>query len=124
MLKFFAAYSQTRSLPLKSTEEAPVQKHGPLSEEQWTYGDEDHIEYVKGKPLLHQRILRHLPWDMNGFHDWYLQAYPLEVKHIQLEVPESVFNCPSFSLGLYFDDYHSMFRLNRLDITTIMLWCL
>ena len=28
MLKFFAAYSQTRSMSLKSTEEAPVQKQG------------------------------------------------------------------------------------------------
>ena len=124
MLKFFASYSQTRSMSLKSTEEAPVQKQGPLSEEQWTYGDDDHIEYVKGKPLLPLRTLQRLPWELNGFHDWYLKAHELGVTQIQVQIPESVFNCPSFTLFLYFEDFHSIFRLKRLDITTLMLWCL
>jgi len=88
MLKFFASVRQTRSMPVEAPVKAPVQKQGSLSEEQWTYGDEDYIEYVKGKPFLPHRVLKSMNWEMKSFHDWYLEASSLGVTQIDAKIPK------------------------------------
>ncbi|KAG8083439.1 hypothetical protein GUJ93_ZPchr0015g6829 [Zizania palustris] len=65
-----------------------------------------------------------MPWRMRTFHDWYLEASSLGVTHIELDVPKEIFNCPEFTLALFFDDFHKMFHLQRTDITSMMLWCM
>lgn len=120
--KWFAAFQPTRSAPVGV--EAPVQMAGPLSEDEWTYGDEDHIDYVKGAQFVPRRVLQGMHWEMKAFHEWYLAASALGVTTIECRVPGDVFNCPDFELALFFEDFHQLFRLKRMDITSIILFYL
>ena len=65
-----------------------------------------------------------LPWEMQKMHDWYMHASK-GVDLITCKIPLDIFNDEGDYniLGLYFSDVHAMYRLERMDISFITLWC-
>ncbi|KAK3162105.1 hypothetical protein QOZ80_1BG0085540 [Eleusine coracana subsp. coracana] len=88
--------------------------------------DVDYPTFKLGKPLISNNMYKNLPWEMQKLHDWYMMASKEEVTAITCRIPTEVFNeeDDEQTLGLFWEDVHLMFRLGRMDITFITLWCM
>ncbi|KAK3129524.1 hypothetical protein QOZ80_6BG0481030 [Eleusine coracana subsp. coracana] len=88
--------------------------------------DVDYPTFEFGKPLISNSIYKNLPWEMRKLHDWYMMASKEGVTIITCRIPTEVFNeeDDEQTLGLFWDDVHTMFRLGRMDVTFITLWCM
>ncbi|KAK3139718.1 hypothetical protein QOZ80_5AG0388570 [Eleusine coracana subsp. coracana] len=118
---------------LASTGKLILQEQDP--QDRLSYDDQifdnpvDDVDYPKlifGKPLISKNMYKNLPWEMQKFHDWYMMVLKEGVTTITCRILNEVFNeeGDEQTLGLFWDDIHEMFRLGKMDITFITLWCM
>ncbi|KAK3123318.1 hypothetical protein QOZ80_8AG0628540 [Eleusine coracana subsp. coracana] len=87
--------------------------------------DLDYPKFILGKPLTSNNMYKNLPWEMRNLHDWYMMASKEGVTKITCRIPKEVFNEDDEQiLYLFWEDIHSMFRLDQMDVTFITLWCM
>ena len=89
----------------------------------WDMSSDDYPNFEYGKQLLPLVTLYELPAPIRKFHDFYMQAAKEGVRTIMAKIPGTLMNHEDFLLGLYFDDFHRIFRLQSLDITFVTLFC-
>ena len=87
--------------------------------------DLDYPIFIVRKPMVSEMTYSNLPWEMRKMHDWYVQkskGVDLNICKILSDIfnDEGDYNI----LGLYFSDVHAMYRLERMDISFITLWCM
>ena len=75
--------------------------------------------------MVLKMMYSNLPWEMWKMHDWYMQASK-GVDLITCKIPLDIFNDEGDNniLGLYFNDVHAMYRLDRMHISLITLGCM
>jgi hypothetical protein len=78
------------------------------------HGDKDirEFEYVK------------LPWIIKKLHEWYYLACVYGLNFIEVKIPGDIFNTSSFELNIELAELHTTYRLQMLDITMIIVWCI
>ncbi|KAK3143083.1 hypothetical protein QOZ80_4BG0358010 [Eleusine coracana subsp. coracana] len=88
--------------------------------------DVDYPTFKLGNALISNNMYKNLSWEIRKLHDWYMMASKEEVTAITCRIPTEVFNeeDDEQTLGLFWEDVHLMFRLGRMDITFITLWCM
>ncbi|KAK3127145.1 hypothetical protein QOZ80_7AG0568910 [Eleusine coracana subsp. coracana] len=87
--------------------------------------DVDYPKFILGKPLISNNMYKNLPWEMQKLHDWYMMTSKEGVTEITCSIPKEVFNEDDEQiLYLFWEDVHSMFRLDQMDVTFITLWCI
>jgi hypothetical protein len=81
-------------------------------------------KYEHGKPFLPSFQLQEGPWEMRKFHEWYMRACRAGLSIITASVPAIVYLSGDNYLMLDFKDMHALFRLDKLDVNLISVWCL
>ena len=81
-------------------------------------------KYEYGKPFLLSFQLQEGPWEMRKFHEWYMRACRVGLSIITASVPAIVYLSRDNYLMLDFKDIHVLFRLEKLDVNLISVWCL
>ena len=93
------------------------------------FKDGEYVDYpvfVFKKPLVSKMVYSNLPWETRKMHDWYMQASKEGVDLITCKISSDIFNDEGDHnlLGLYFNDLHAMYGLEKMDMTFITLWCM
>ena len=88
--------------------------------------DVDYPVFVFKKPMVSKMMYYNLPWEMQKMHDWYMLTSKEGVDLITCKIPSDIFNDEGDHNvpGLYFNDLHAMYRLEKMDMTFITLWCM
>lgn len=81
-------------------------------------------DYVPGRPLLPWRELQKVLSLMKRLHDWYMRASAAGIDTISVSIPPEVFITERHTIMFSFEDIHLMFRLRRLDVQLMTVWCL
>ena len=81
-------------------------------------------KYEHGKPFLPLWKLDEGPWEMKKFHEWYMKACRVGLSMITVFVPAIVFLSGDNYILLDFKDLHALFRLEKLDVNLISVWCM
>jgi hypothetical protein len=81
-------------------------------------------KYVPGRPLLPWCELRCVSRAMKRLHDWYLRASSVGINAFSAVVPPLTFMSGSSMVMVDFEDIWLMFRLRKLDVQLVIVWCL
>jgi hypothetical protein len=92
-----------------------------------TREDYDNIptdKYVPSMPLLQWCELHCVSRAMKGLHDWYMRASLVRINAFSAVVPPLTFMSGSSKVMVDFGDIWLMFRLRKLDVQLMTVWCL
>ena len=81
-------------------------------------------KYEHDKSFLPSFQLQEGPWEMRKFHEWYMRACRAGLSIITASVLAIVYLSRDNYLMLDFKDIHALFRLEKLDVNLISVWCL
>uniref|UniRef100_A0A0E0M012 Uncharacterized protein n=1 Tax=Oryza punctata TaxID=4537 RepID=A0A0E0M012_ORYPU len=69
--------------------------------------------------------MEELPWQMRVMHEWYMKASKMGLSIISTNVLENTFTSrPNGILIIDFKDLHTFFKLDKIDINLIVVFCL
>jgi hypothetical protein len=81
-------------------------------------------EFEYEKPLAPKHVHRKLPWIMQKLHKWYYLTCVDRLNFIEAKISGDIFNTSSFELNVELAELHTIYRLQMLDITIMMVWCM
>ncbi|XP_021311144.1 uncharacterized protein LOC110433410 isoform X3 [Sorghum bicolor] len=82
-------------------------------------------KYVPGRPLLQLNDLNCASHWMKRLHGWYMRASSVEINTFNVVVPPALtFVAYPFKIPLDFEDIWYMFRLDKLELQLMRMWCL
>ena len=76
------------------------------------------------RPLLSWHELRLVAPLTKRLHDWYMRASSVGINAFSPNVSVIAFLSGPSKVTVDFEDIHLMFRLKRLDVYLVMMWCL
>jgi hypothetical protein len=82
-------------------------------EEFWQHGDEDIQEFEYEKPLVPKYA-----------HQCYYLACVYVLNFIEAKIPEDIFNTIGFDLNVELAELHTIYHLQMLGITMMIVWCM
>jgi hypothetical protein len=95
---------------------------GMTIEEFWQYGDKDYREFEYGKPLVPKHVHLKLLLIMQKFHEWYFLACVYGLNFVEAKIPGDIFNTLDFDLNIELAELHTIYRLQMLDVTMMIIW--
>jgi hypothetical protein len=90
----------------------------------WEHGNKDYREFEYGKPLVPKHVHLKLPWIMQKFHEWYFLVCVYGLNFVKAKIPGDIFNTLYLDLNVKLAELHTIYRLQMLDITMMMVWCM
>jgi hypothetical protein len=97
---------------------------GITVKEFWEHGDKDYKEFEYGKPLVPKHVHLKLPCIMQKFHEWYYLACVCGLNFVEDKIRGDTFNTLDFDLNAELAKLHTIYRLQMLDITMMIVWCM
>jgi hypothetical protein len=61
---------------------------------------------------------------MQKLREWYYLARVYELNFIEAKIPGNIFNTSSFDLNVKLVELHTIYRLQMLNITMMIAWCM
>lgn len=81
-------------------------------------------EYKYGKPFLPWYIMNDQPRQMRVMHEWYLKASRKALSFISVKVPRDDFMSRTNGIFIIdFRDLHALFKLDKMDINLVVVFC-
>jgi hypothetical protein len=90
----------------------------------WQHGDKAYREFEYGKPLVPKYVHLKFPWIMQKFHKWYFLACVYGLNFVEAKIPRDIFNILYFDRIVELVELHTIFHLQKLDITLMTIWCM
>jgi hypothetical protein len=97
---------------------------GMTVKEFWEHGNKDYREFEYGKLLVPKHVHLKLPWIMQKFHEWYFLVCVYGLNFVKAKIPGDIFNTLYLDLNVKLAELHTIYRLQMLDITMMMVWCM
>jgi hypothetical protein len=97
---------------------------GMTVEEIWQHGNNDYMEFEYGKSLVLKHVHLKLPWIMKKFHVWYYLACVYGLNFVEPKIPGDIFNTLDFDLNVELAELQTIYHLQMLGITMMIIWCM
>jgi hypothetical protein len=75
-----------------------------------------------GMSLAPKHVHLKFLWIMQKFHVWYFLTCVYELNFVEANIPRDIFNTLDFDLNVELTKLHTIYHLQRLDITMISVW--
>jgi hypothetical protein len=90
----------------------------------WELGGKDYRELEYGKSLVLKHVHLKFLWIMQKFHEWYYLACVYGLNFVEAKIPGDIFNTLYFDLNVELSELHTIYHLQMLDITMMIVWCI
>jgi hypothetical protein len=97
---------------------------GMTIEEFWQHGDKDIWEFEYGKLIAAKHVHLNLLWIIKKLHEWYYLACVYGLNFVKSKIPGDIFNTLGFDLNIELAELHTIYRLQILNITIMIVWCM
>jgi hypothetical protein len=97
---------------------------GMSVEEFWQHGGKHIREFEYGKPLVPKYVHLKLSWIMQKLHEWYYLACVYGLNFIEAKMPGDIFSTSSFDLNAKLAELHTIYHLQMLDTTMMIVCCM
>jgi hypothetical protein len=83
--------------------------------------DKDYTKFEYGESLVPKHVHLKCLWIMQKFRESYYLACVYGLNFVEAKIPRVIFNNLDFDLNVKLAELHSIYRLQMLDITMMML---
>jgi hypothetical protein len=97
---------------------------GLTVKEFWEHDDKDYREFEYGKPLVPNHVHLKLSWIMQKFNEWYYLVCVYGLNFVEAKISGDIFNTLDFDLNVKLIELHTVYHLQMLDITMMIVWCM
>jgi hypothetical protein len=98
---------------------------GMTVEEFWQDGDKAYMKFEYGKSLVPKQVHVKLSWPMKKLHEWYYLACVYGLNFIiKARIPGDIFKTSDFDLHVVLDELHTIYHLEMLNITMMIVQCM
>jgi hypothetical protein len=88
------------------------------------HDDKYYREFEYGKPLVLKHVHLKLPWTMQKFYEWYYLTCVYGLNFVEAKIPGDIFITLDFDLNVKLVELHTIYYLQMLDITMMIIWCM